>query len=967
MKNFIKPKIDTLDYGYTVLPNGLKVLLISDPETKTSSATLGVNIGSLVEKKDEEGLAHFCEHLLFMGNKKYPSENEYGDYISKNGGEYNAFTSQDRTVYYFDISNEAFEGALDIFAQFFICPIFNEGSVEREIKAIDNEFTNKLNDDSKRAKQLKCSEMNKESPFNHFGTGNLQTLSQPNIRDKLLNFYKQFYTSEIMNLCIYNNKTLDELLKIVENLFSLVPKIEGFKMPRYDEVKPYEEKDLKKLYKIIPVKDLNQISLEWILPYCDNYHVNPLRYLSHLIGDEDVNTLTSSLNKDNLCDGLLAGPSRVCKTYMTFYISINLSKKGLQNYKEVILRCLKYIKIMQSKELNKRYHDEYRTIENMNFQYRAKLDPITATKKYATYLMEYKPEDVIAGPCFNEYDEELIKKYLDMLQLDNLNIYFFSNIFEKECNLTEKYYGTKYSKEDINITEDEINSYKCDHVFDYPPENEFMPKNFDILPPPEKINKYPEKIKSNKNMEIWYLQDTIFKKPEAYLFAQFITPVNICDFSEIKIRIMASVLDKIITQQLGEFLYSAEKVNVNVNFSFGSPKSHIIFEGYNDSCKKGMISIFKLIKNLDINNDKCKEILELYQKTILRRTKNIYLNQSYRVNMQYSAGLMDEPFDNPEDIINFLNEKKISIEDLILYKNAIFKNSKMKWLIQGNITKEDVLEITEEANKIFEIDIEKEKIGKFLIRRPVYIRNNYNYIYRMKSPNPEEKSSSLISIYQFGFLNLKQFQYLKLLESFLSEKFYDQLRTKETLGYIVNLSVAQFYGNHCFLNIVQSNSKTPEYCASRVRNFYKESYQKVKDITDEEFKTLVDSRISLLSQKDDNLSEEFVRNWSELNNNTYIFDRVEKSIAHLKQCNKEELIQFYEKYCIKDVAILDSEFLCEQHYEENEKDLKETKILEGENIIKRIICDNLDDFKACNCLGFVDNNPLFMLNNDLVN
>ena len=967
MKNFIKPKNDTLDYGYTVLSNGLKVLLISDPETKTSSAALGVNIGSLAEKKDEEGLAHFCEHLLFMGNKKYPSENEYGDYISKNGGEYNAFTSQDRTVYYFDISNEAFEGALDIFAQFFICPIFNEGSVEREIKAIDNEFTNKLNDDGRRAKQLKCSEMNKESPFNHFGTGNLKTLSQPNIRDKLLNFYKQFYTSEIMNLCIYNNKTLDELLKIVENLFSLVPKIEGFKMPRYDEVKPYEEKDLKKLYKIIPVKDLNQISLEWILPYCDNYHVNPLRYLSHLIGDEDVNTLTSSLNKDNLCDALLAGSGSVCKTYMVFYISVNLSKKGLQNYKEVILRCLKYIKIMQSKELNKRYHDEYRTIENMNFQYRAKLDPITATKKYATYLMEYKPEDVIAGPCFNEYDEELIKKYLDMLQLDNLNIYFFSNIFEKECNLTEKYYGTKYCKEDINITEDEINAYKCDHVFDYPPENEFMPKNFDILPPPEKINKYPEKIKSNKNMEIWYLQDIKFNKPKAYLFAQFITPVNICDFSEIKIRIMANMLDKIITQQLGEFLYSAEKVNVNVNFSFGSPKSHIIFEGYNDSCKKGMISIFKLIKNLDINNDKCKEILELYQKTILRRTKNIYLNQSYRVNMQYSAGLMDEPFDNPEDIINFLNEKKISIEDLILYKNAIFKNSKMKWLIQGNITKEDVLEITEEANKIFEIDTEKEKIGKFLIKRPVYIRNNYNYIFRIKSPNPEEKSSSLLSIYQFGLLNLKQFQYFKILESFLSEKFYDQLRTKETLGYIVNLSVSQFYGNYCFLNIVQSNSKTPEYCASRVRNFYKEYLQKVKDITDEEFKTLVDSRISLLTQKDDNLSEEFARNWSELNDNTYLFDRIDKSIDHLKKCNKEELIQFYEKYCIKDVTILDSEFLCEEHYEQNEKDLKETKILEGENIIKRIICDNLDDFKACNCLGFVDNNPLFMLNNDLVN
>ena len=138
VKNIIKPKTDTLDYGFKVLSNGLKVLLISDPETTISSAALAVNIGSLVNKKDEQGLAHFCEHLLFMGNKKYPSENEYSDYLSKNGGYSNASTTLDNTLYYFDVSNEAFEGALDRFAQFFISSNFNESSVEREIKAIHN-------------------------------------------------------------------------------------------------------------------------------------------------------------------------------------------------------------------------------------------------------------------------------------------------------------------------------------------------------------------------------------------------------------------------------------------------------------------------------------------------------------------------------------------------------------------------------------------------------------------------------------------------------------------------------------------------------------------------------------------------------------------------------------------------------------------------------------------------------------
>ena len=65
-----------------------------------------------------------------------------------------------------------------------------------------------------------------------------------------------------MSLCIYNNKTLEEQIKLVESLFSLIPKKEGFKLPRYDEVKPYDETNLKYIYKIIPVKETTILKFE---------------------------------------------------------------------------------------------------------------------------------------------------------------------------------------------------------------------------------------------------------------------------------------------------------------------------------------------------------------------------------------------------------------------------------------------------------------------------------------------------------------------------------------------------------------------------------------------------------------------------------------------------------------------------------------------------------------------------------
>ena len=964
MKNIIKPKTDTLNYGFKVLSNGLKVLLISNPEANKSSAALGVNIGTLLDPKDAPGLAHFCEHLLFMGNEKYPSENDYREYLSKNGGISNGMTQQDRTIYYFDVSNEAFEGALDRFAQFFISPIFNEGSVERELKAIDNEFSNNLNNDARRYNQIKLSQTKEDSPFNKFGTGNLQTLSLPDIRERLLVFYKKYYTSEVMNLCIYSNKSLEEQIKLVEGLFSLIPKIENFKMPRYDEVKPYDETNLGYLYKLVPIKEGNEITFEWYLPYYEDYYAFVLNYWTNVFGHEGPNTLTSALNKDNLCNALLAGPRNYSKTYMTIYITISLTKKGFDNYKEVILRTLNYVKTIQQKGVNKRYFEEVKEIYKINFDYSQKLTPISATKAFASNLMDYAPEDVIAGNRIaGDFNEPLLKKYLGLLTLDNLNIYFMSKTFEKECTLTEKYYGAKFCKEKLNITEEEINSYKCSHIFDYPPENHFIPKNFDILPPPETISKYPDKILSHKNLQVWYLQDTIFKKPKAYMVSQFISPEDLCDFSEIKIRIMSVILTKIFKVELGEFLYMAESVSMGFTFSFGVNKSNIIIQGYNDSLKEGMKNIFELLKNLDINTERCKETLELESKDILRRAYNIYLNSSYQVNFQNIKGLLNDPYKNPKEIINFFKENKITIEDLITYKNSIFKNSKCKWLIQGNLTKEQALDIVEEGNKALGIDINKEKIGKFVQPRPVVITKNHNYVFRIKSPNPQEKSSSLISIYQTDLLTDLEFQYLKITESFLKEKFFDQIRTKEAIGYVVSLVCVEASGYYGLANIVQSNSKTPEYCASRVRNFYKESHEIVKNITEEEFKMHVNGQMILVNKKDDNLSEAFSRNWQEINEDTYKFDRKEKAKENLMKCNREGFIKFYEKYFINEVAIVDSEYLCEAHYEQNEKELKETKILEGEKIKKRIICDTFEDFRACNCLGVIFNNPLLMENN----
>ena len=84
---------DPKEYRLVLLRNGLWALLVSDPTTAQSGASLSVGTGSFGDPVTISGLAHFLEHMLFLGTEKYPDENSYSSFMSGHGGMDNAFTA----------------------------------------------------------------------------------------------------------------------------------------------------------------------------------------------------------------------------------------------------------------------------------------------------------------------------------------------------------------------------------------------------------------------------------------------------------------------------------------------------------------------------------------------------------------------------------------------------------------------------------------------------------------------------------------------------------------------------------------------------------------------------------------------------------------------------------------------------------------------------------------------------------
>lgn len=196
---------------------------------KQSAAALCVGVGSFADPDDLPGLAHFLEHMVFMGSLKYPDENGFDAFLKKHGGSDNASTDCERTVFQFDVQRKYFKEALDRWAQFFIHPLMIRDAIDREVEAVDSEYQLARPSDANRKEMLFGSLARPGHPMGKFFWGNAETLKHEPKKNnidtytRLREFRMRYYSAHYMTLVVQSKETLDTLEKWVTEIFSQIP------------------------------------------------------------------------------------------------------------------------------------------------------------------------------------------------------------------------------------------------------------------------------------------------------------------------------------------------------------------------------------------------------------------------------------------------------------------------------------------------------------------------------------------------------------------------------------------------------------------------------------------------------------------------------------------------------------------------------------------------------------------------
>ena len=484
--NLVKSENDQRIYKFLILQNKLKLLLISDPTSEKSAASVNVHVGHSSDPDHVPGIAHFCEHMLFLGTEKYPTEDEFSQFLSQNGGRSNASTSAEHTNYHFDVKSEALSPALDRFAQFFLSPLFDQDSTDRELNAIDSEHQKNILSDSRRMYYINKTTAKSGHVFQKFGTGNLETLKtipeekKIDIRELLLDFHTKFYSANIMSVCILGREPIEELEKITVPLFQGVKNKEVV-IPTYTEF-PFGEEQLQVCLKVPTIKEMKKLELKFTIPdMSEHYKSKPSEYLSHLIGHEGEGSLLSLLKRKTWVNALWAGSSRGLKGFEFFIIGMDLCEEGLSHTNEIIDIIFMYINLLKQGE-EVWVFNEMKMLEEINFRFKGKEQPQGYVTSLSRLMHLYPPEDVLYGPYHIEtFEPTLIRLILNELTPKNMRVMIASQTFQGKTNSKVKYYDAEYNLEKIPSEQiEKWTNIGCHPELHIPKQNLFIPSNLDI-------------------------------------------------------------------------------------------------------------------------------------------------------------------------------------------------------------------------------------------------------------------------------------------------------------------------------------------------------------------------------------------------------------------------------------------------------------------------------------------------------
>ena len=852
------------------------MLLAHDPNSNKSAAALTVNTGHFDDPAERQGMAHFLEHMLFLGTSNFPEPGYFSQFINQAGGQSNAWTGTEHSCYFFDCHQQYLQRALKIFSSFFITPLLDPSQTENERNAIDAEFKMKIKDDGRRIYQVHKETTNPAHPFTKFSVGNQDTLAnrQNCIAEEVRHFFECNYQAQWMTLVITGPQSIPELESWARSYFS---GIAGNERPKPALAAPlYRTQDLGLLLQLTPRKHMQKLIISFAMPNIEGlYKHKSMSFLAHLLGYEGEGSLYSILKAEGWINALSAGGGMSGSNFKDFNISFALTDDGIDYYEDIVEMVFEYIALIKSQfaALPELYHDK-KTLLEIAFDNQEPSRTLDWVSAISVNMQHYEPQDYLYGDyIMTGFNHVVFEQLCNFLTPQNMRmVLIHPNV---ETNQTAKWYNTPYSVtkladewlnalSDIDIALPEMMLPKINPYLQV--ENTL----FDL----QQTTNTPELLKDKPGFSFWFKQDATFRVTKGHFYIEIDSPVAVtCTKSIAMTRLLADLL----MDGMAEQFYPAELAGLNYHISSHQGGLTLHTAGLSGNQGTLAIELLTAILQQPISATRFAE----YKKQLTRHWKNHNHNKPVSELFGILGAHLMPWNPNPNSLADAL--KTTCFNEFRRFRQQFFESIYIKAFLHGNWQRHHALSIQKEIRQLF-------KASEILedLKRPLNILTQPHTI----TTNRADTEHAIVEYIQALTDGVSEKVSLMLVNQMINQKYFEKLRTEQQLVYLVGTGYAPFNTRAGVAFYIQSPNHTATTLATHHQAFIQNFVSDMTQLTDQQWQEAKQALRLQVAEKDKNLRLRAQRFWVAITNDDHQFSMQKRLVTELDNLTKQHFINF---------------------------------------------------------------------------
>lgn len=847
---------DTRAYRALVLENGLRLVLVSDPEAEKSAAALAVRVGSLQDPAEQQGMAHYLEHMLFLGTEKYPEPSEFDEFMSQNGGMLNAYAANDHTNYMFEVNNDALPESLDRFADFFKAPMLYPEYADKEVNAVHSEWSMRSASDGFILFSLLSETINPEHPFSQFNIGNLETLSDKpgsNLHEELIAFYERYYSANQMTASVLSNRSLDELEMLARDVFADIPNRE-IAAPQVD-VPPVRDEDVGILLSYRPQMEMRSLFIDFIIENNrDEYAYKPNELIAYVINSEMPGTPAALFRELGWIDslGAYAQPD-IFGNAGLFRIGVDLTETGYQNRETIVGVLLNYVEQVRYEGIGEHYYDELNTVLQNDFAFLRRSGGFQYTTSLAANLLYYPFNHVISHSyTLVEYAPERIQRVLDQLTPERVRVTFVSP--EQEVDTPIPFTDGFYSR--VALDMETITAWRSEaqqFVVQMPAVNSLLPDDLSLVA--GDFHQRPQHVVDQGSVSAWLMRSERFQEPRAEVRIQLYQPFHHRSLEE---RMARSVLMDMFALSQQALAREASIAGVSFNLSAGDGLS-LNLSGFND--KQALLAERVLTDFAQFEPTTAG--VEQSVDRMRRNIQNARLRFPVQQLMPSFNRLMRLPSADTDAQLAAL--QNITTADVKAVRDQLLRENTLRMYVHGNYSATGVSELASKVAALGGVDR-----TRAVEHAPIVTPRSDLHISWQEDVDLDD--TGFLDVWILPAEDLNNRAHAALLSEMMRTRFFTELRTEDQLGYSVGVTQVGLEDFTGIGFLIQSPVRGPEPLLERFDAFRAGYRERLANMSEQEFRQFQQGVLTNLTQPPQTLAEEAGRFIGDWQNQRYRFD-----------------------------------------------------------------------------------------------